>query len=77
MNGGGAITIAKDTADRNDEYVAEQMFAIACVSRIGERFELGTNGFNIDELGNGSILVLENDVRQACPDASHNERSSR
>ena len=77
MNGGGAIAIAQDAADRDDDDVAEQMFTIARVSRIGQRLKEGTYGFHIDELGHGNILVLENVSRGAYSDASRYERSSR
>ena len=51
MNGGGAIATAEDAAHGDDDDVAEEVFAIARVARVGEGFEVTTDGADIDELG--------------------------
>lgn len=50
MNGGGPIAAAEDATHGDDDDVAEEMFAIACVARVGERLEVTTDGADIDEL---------------------------
>ena len=50
MNGGRTITPAEDAADRDHRNIDEPMLAIACVSGIGEGFEITRDGTDIDEL---------------------------
>ena len=37
----------------------KRCFAIACMPGIGERFEVRSNGLNIDQLGHKTFLVIE------------------
>ena len=53
MDGGGAIAAADDAADGDDDDIDQQVLAIARVPRVGERFEVGADGADIDELGHG------------------------
>ena len=50
MNGRGTITPAEDATDRDHGDIDEEMFAIACVPGVGERFEVTADGANINEL---------------------------
>ena len=56
MDGSRPVAIAQDAANRDDDNVAEQMLAIASVSRIGERLKIRANGLDIDELRHGTSL---------------------
>jgi hypothetical protein len=49
MNGGGSIAIAPDAADGDDHDVAEEVFAIARMTRVGEGLKVRADGFAIDE----------------------------
>jgi hypothetical protein len=51
MNGGGAIAAAEDAAHGDDDDVAEEVFTIAGVPRVGERLEVTTDGADVDEFG--------------------------
>ena len=44
MDGGGPIAAADDGADRDDNNIDEEMFTIASVPRVVERFEVGGDG---------------------------------
>ena len=51
MDGGGAIAAADDAADGDDGDIGQEVLTIACVPRIGERFEVRADGADVDELG--------------------------
>ena len=53
MDGGGAIAPAEDAADGDDGDIDQEVLAIARVPRVGERFEVGADGADVDELGHG------------------------
>src|SRR3954451_15771452 len=53
MDGGGSIASAEDAADGDDDDIDQEVLAIARVPRIGERFEVGAEGADINELGHG------------------------
>ena len=53
MDGGGAVAAAEDAADGDDGDIDQQVLAIASVPRVGERFEVGADAADIDELGHG------------------------
>jgi len=59
MNRGGPIAIAQNATDGDDDDVAEEVFAIARMTRIGEGLKERTNGFDIDELRHENILEIE------------------
>src|ERR1700722_1535729 len=59
MNRGRPIAIAQNATDGDDDNVAEEVFAIARMPRIGERLKERTNRFDIDELRHGNILEIE------------------
>src|SRR5512135_1833131 len=54
MDGGGSIASAEDAADGDDDDIDQEVLAIARVPRIGERFEVGAAGADVNELGHGS-----------------------
>src|SRR3954465_6026431 len=54
MDGGGPVAPAEDAADGDDDDIDHQVLAIARVPRIGERFEVGAEGADVDELGHGN-----------------------
>lgn len=53
MDGGGSIAPAEDAADGDDDDIDQEVLAIARVPRIRERFEVGAEGADVDELGHG------------------------
>src|SRR3954452_5947922 len=53
VDGGRPIAPADDAADGDDGDIAQEMLAIALVPRVGERFEVGADGADVDELGHG------------------------
>src|ERR1022692_4793384 len=59
MNCGRPIAIAQNATDGNDDDVPKKVFAIACMTRIGEGLKERTNGFDIDELRHENILEIE------------------
>src|SRR5450755_1509912 len=63
MNRGRPIAIAQNATDGDDDDVTEEVFAIACVTRIGERLKVRTDRFDIDELRHGNILEFDEDSR--------------
>jgi len=69
MNGGWSIAIAQDAADRDDDDVAEQMFAIARMAWVAEGLKVRTNRFDIDELCHGNILEIAEHRRAKTPRA--------
>ena len=54
MDGGGAVAAAEDAADGDDDDIDQEVLAIARVPGVGERFEVGADGADVDELGHGS-----------------------
>ena len=50
MNCRRPVTPADDAAHGDDRDVDEEMFAIACVPGVGERFEVTADGTDINEL---------------------------
>src|SRR5450755_3186991 len=59
MNRGRPIAIAQNATDGDDDDVTEEVFAIACMTRIGQRLKVRTNRFDINELRHGNILEIE------------------
>src|SRR3954452_2155599 len=53
MDSGGAVATADDAADGDDGDIDHQVPAIARVARVVERFEVGADGADVDELGHG------------------------
>ena len=53
MDGGGAVAPADDAADGDDDDIDQEVLAIARVPGVGERFEVGADGADVDELGHG------------------------
>ena len=53
VDSGGAIAPADDPTDRDDGDIGESVFAIARMAWVGERFEVGADGGDIDELWHG------------------------
>src|SRR5580692_11152590 len=59
MNRGRPIAIAQNATDGDDDDVAEEVFAIARMTRVGERLKERTDRFDIDELRHENILEFE------------------
>src|SRR3954447_26877580 len=55
MDGGGAVAAADDAADGDDGDIDQQMFAVTDVPRVGERFEVRSDGADVDELGHEGL----------------------
>src|SRR6516165_7674535 len=70
MHGRRAIATAQDAADRDDDDIDEEVFAVACVPGIGKRLEVGSNRANIDELGHESYPCHRLGTRQDEPTAA-------
>ena len=51
--------MAQNAADGDDNDVAEEVFAIARMARIGEGLKVGPDRLDIDELRHGNILEIE------------------
>src|SRR3954453_1413953 len=54
MDGGGAVAAAEDATDGDDGDIDQQVFAVTDVPRVGERFEVRSDGADVNELGHGS-----------------------
>jgi hypothetical protein len=57
MDGGGPIAAADDGADGDDGDIDEQVFAIARVAGVVERFEVRGERADVDELGHGEFAL--------------------
>ena len=67
MDGGGSIAAADDGADGDDGDIDQEMFAIASVARVVERFEVRSDRADIDELGHGEFALESVDVGYRMP----------
>ena len=59
MDGGGAVAPAEDAADGDDGDIDQEVLAIARVPGVGERFEVGADGADVDELRGPSHTVRD------------------
>src|SRR3954453_18159905 len=55
MDGGGAVAAAEDATDGDDGDIDQQMFAVTDVPRVGERFEVRSDGADVNELGHEGL----------------------
>src|SRR5271157_2983939 len=54
MDRGWAIATADDAGHRNDDNIGQQVFTVARVSRITQRFKISADGTNLDQLGHST-----------------------
>ena len=59
MHGSGTVASAHNGGYGDDDDVDEQMFAIARMARIGQRFKIAANRTDLHELGHESLPCEE------------------
>ena len=77
MNRGRAVATADDTAHGNDHNVDQQVLAVARMARIGQGFEIRTDGTDVDQLGHGEHPHAETmgGTRHSCEDTISMEKA--